>query len=67
MTSTSISCRISERLVTSVARQPTLSLCYDRIMVRTILKRVIAFTACGLFAGSSTTSPVFTSMVRLQR
>lgn len=31
----------------------------DRIIVKSILKRVCAFTACGWFAGSSTASPDF--------
>ena len=35
---------------------------YERIIVNTILKRVVAFTACGLSAGSRTTSPGFTAM-----
>jgi hypothetical protein len=31
-------------------------------MVNTILKRAVAFTACGFSAGSRTTSPVFTAI-----
>ena len=42
-------------------RRPHVSLFYDRIMVSTILKRVVAFTACGFSAGNRTTSPVLTS------
>lgn len=38
-------CQTSERLATSVAERLTSRCAYDRIMVSTILKRVIAFTA----------------------